>query len=132
MHRLVAALTLLLIPKVYAQPLPPLPELERPPQPVPAEGAGRQSPEGAPPPAEGVPATPPPSAGGIEPEVTITQRGGVIVQEFRVNGRLYMIRVIPPIGFPYYLVDTNADGVWDTRLNDLAPIAPPQWLLFSW
>ena len=76
----------------------------------------------------------PPVAGQetIEPEVTITRRGEAVVQEFRLNGRLYMIRVLPTIGYPYYLVDTNADGVWDTRLNDLAPIAPPQWVLFSW
>jgi hypothetical protein len=131
MRRLVAALALLLIPKVHGQPLPPPPpELERPPQPIPGEGATRPPPEVAPPPAEVPP--PPPAAGGVEPEVTITRRGNLVIQEFRINGRLYMIRVIPPVGFPYYLVDANAYGVWNTRLNDLAPIAPPQWVLFSW
>lgn len=68
----------------------------------------------------------------MEPEVTIIQRGEVTIQEYRVNGRLRMIKVTPRWGFPYYLVPTSTEGVWDTRLNDLAPIAPPQWLLFSW
>ncbi len=127
MHRSVLALTLLAAALAQAQPQP-LPDLERPPAPVVGQGAAEAG-KGPSRPQEPVP---PPNAGGIEPEITITHRGQVIVQEYRINGRLYMIRVIPPIGFPYYLVDTNADGVWDTRLNDLAPIAPPQWILFSW
>lgn len=128
MHKSPTLLPLLVaMPTAFAQPLPPLPDLERPP----AAAESRQQPRVAP---EESPAVEPPVAGQetIEPEVTITRRGEAVVQEFRLNGRLYMIRVLPTIGYPYYLVDTNADGVWDTRLNDLAPIAPPQWVLFSW
>jgi hypothetical protein len=130
MHRSLSLLPLLVaMPTAFAQPLPPLPDLERPPAAVAEESD--QQPQAAP---EESPAGEPPVAGEetIEPEVTITRRGEAVVQEFRLNGRLYMIRVLPTIGYPYYLVDTNADGVWDTRLNDLAPIAPPQWVLFSW
>jgi hypothetical protein len=129
MRRSSIAVTLLLAFQAHAQPLPPPPELERPPAPAPGEAANSESPR---PPPAGPETAPPPARGGIEPEVTITRRGQVIIQEYRVNGRLYMIRVIPPIGFPYYLLDTNGNGVWDTRLNDLAPISPPQWILFSW
>lgn len=128
MHRCLSLLPLVVaVSTAFAQPLPPLPDLERPP----AAAESRQQPQVA---REESPDGEPPVAGQetIEPEVTITRRGEAVIQEFRLNGRLYMIRVLPTIGYPYYLVDTNADGVWDTRLNDLAPIAPPQWVLFRW
>ena len=57
---------------------------------------------------------PPPPPGmmeGFEPEVTILQRDGDTVEEYRINGRLYMVRVTPPHGVPYYLIDEKGDGV---------------------
>ena len=45
----------------------------------------------------------------FEPEVTIIRRQGTTVEEYRTNGRLYMVRVIPDVGVPSYLVDV--DGV---------------------
>ena len=68
-----------------------------------------------------------------EPEVTIIQRGQERVEEYRMNNRVYMIKVTPAKGYPYYLVDTNGDGNFDTRRAGLDPkVTVPQWVLFHW
>lgn len=69
----------------------------------------------------------------LEPDVTIIRRGRETIEEYRVNGQLYMVKVTPRWGFPYYFMDMDGDGVLDTR----APGLPggsmlPQWILFSW
>lgn len=68
------------------------------------------------------------------PEVTIRQMGDRgTVEEFRAGGVLYMIKVNPTKGVPYYLVDTDGDGNLETRLNDLQPnMAIPAWVLLRW
>jgi hypothetical protein len=69
----------------------------------------------------------------LEPEVTIIQRDKETVEEFRINGRLYKVKITPSAGPPYYLVDTDGDGVLETRgNNDITDINIPQWVLFSW
>ncbi|WP_090332420.1 DUF2782 domain-containing protein [Nitrosomonas sp. Nm51] len=40
----------------------------------------------------------------LEPQVTIIKRGEDTIEEYRINGELHMIKVIPRVGFPYYLV----------------------------
>ena len=68
-----------------------------------------------------------------EPEVTIIQRGQERVEEYRMNNRVYMIKVTPAKGYPYYLVDTTGDGNFDTRRTGLDPkVTIPQWVLFHW
>lgn len=67
-----------------------------------------------------------------EPEVRIIDRGDALIEEYRVNGRLYMVRIIPRFGLPYYLVDTNGDGSFDMRTNDLDSISTPMWVIYSW
>ncbi|MGE0385712.1 MAG: DUF2782 domain-containing protein [Gammaproteobacteria bacterium] len=88
---------------------------------------------------EDLPDAPPPppaplqSEQPIEPEVTIIQKEDQTVQEYRVNGRLYMVKVTPVAGPPYYLLDNDGDGRMEARLNDLAPdFIVPKWVLFSW
>lgn len=55
------------------------------------------------------------------------------IDEFRVNGQLYMIRVNPSKGPSYYLVDADGDGSLETRQNDLAPdLLIPAWVLKRW
>ena len=44
----------------------------------------------------------------IEPEVTIIKKQDATVYEHRINGRLYMVKIVPLIGKPYYLVDQDA------------------------
>ena len=61
-----------------------------------------------------IPPPPPPTlqlAPGVEPEVRIIRREKETVEEFRIAGQLYMIRVTPVGGgTPYYLVDYFGDG----------------------
>jgi len=86
-------------------------------------------------PAPEPPAMPEPVQSGetLEPEVTIIQRKDSLVQEYRVNGRLYQIKVTPKKGKPYFLVDGDGDGVLETRMHELgADFLVPQWVLFSW
>ena len=46
----------------------------------------------------------------LEPQVTIVRREGQTVEEHRVNGKLYKIKVTPDNGVPYTLVDQRGDG----------------------
>lgn len=53
-----------------------------------------------------VPEPPPPPAGmeldpSLEPQVTIIKRGSDTVEEYRVSGKLYMLKVTPPSGLRY-------------------------------
>src|ERR1700752_395993 len=66
---------------------------------------------GAPPPPnlEPVPEAPPPppeiaNDPELQPQVTIVRRENQTVEEYRVNGRLTMVKVTPVHGRPYYLV----------------------------
>jgi hypothetical protein len=69
----------------------------------------------------------------LEPEVTIIQREDATVEEYRLNGRLYSVKVTPKVGKPYYFVDRDGDGVMESRMSDLYnPFRVPQWVIFSW
>ncbi|MBI3774519.1 MAG: DUF2782 domain-containing protein [Gammaproteobacteria bacterium] len=97
--------------------------------------AGAQA--AAEPPATAVIEHPPPGGGDPEaelaPEVTITERGETTIEEYRVNGQLYMIKIIPKKGVPYYLVDSNGDGLMSQRFNDLKPgFLIPSWVILRW
>lgn len=86
---------------------------------------------------EPLPTVPPPPAGidldaDLEPQVTITKRGEDQVEEFRVNGQLYMLRVTPVNGPTYYLVDEEGKGNWARRDTVGTNVQPPMWLIKSW
>jgi len=68
----------------------------------------------------------------LEPEVTIKQSGDKTIHEYRVNGQVYMIKIVPRKGPPYYLMDLDGDGEMDVREEDPAQIVVPQWILFRW
>ncbi|MEJ5270596.1 MAG: DUF2782 domain-containing protein, partial [Hydrogenophilus sp.] len=59
-------------------------------------------------------APPPPAIPGpiteadlVEPEVVIRQEGENTVTEYRVGGKVYLMKVVPARGEPYYLVDKS-------------------------
>lgn len=65
----------------------------------------------------------------LEPRVTIKKEGGDHVQEYRIKGRLYMVKVTPPHGRPYYLIDTRGDGQL-RRFDELSPdLLVPLWVV---
>lgn len=71
----------------------------------------------------------------LEPEVNIIRREDKTIEEYRVNGRLYMIKVTPKVGAPYFLVDNDGNGSFESRRADseLEPdIMIPNWVLFRW
>ncbi|ESQ14020.1 MAG: hypothetical protein N838_13130 [Thiohalocapsa sp. PB-PSB1] len=75
---------------------------------------------------------PPTSDTLIDPEVTITETDTEVIYEYRVNGQLYMVKVQPVIGPPYYMMDIDGDGQLDVQDQSPPELAVPQWLLFSW
>jgi len=67
------------------------------------------------------------------PEVTIIRRAEETITEYRVNGRVTMVKIVPNIGYPYYLIDTDGDGLLESSGYELDVNATlNQWLLFSW
>ena len=69
----------------------------------------------------------------IEPEVTIIRRDDAVIEEYRVNGRMYMVKITPKIGKPYYLVDQDGDGRLESRMGRISDdFVVPQWVIFSW
>lgn len=84
------------------------------------------------------PDIPPPVENGqpMQPDVTIIRREKDTVEEYRINNRLYMVKIKPDIGPAYYLTDTDGDGEMDTRSNAIERGANsmriPQWVLLSW
>ncbi|MCU7905472.1 MAG: DUF2782 domain-containing protein [Candidatus Thiodiazotropha sp. (ex Epidulcina cf. delphinae)] len=68
----------------------------------------------------------------IEPEVTIIKREEGTIYEYRVNGRLYMVKIQPDNGPAYYMIDRDGDGEFDSRSTDPTNIAIPQWILMRW
>ncbi len=73
------------------------------------------------------------SGAPLEPDVTIIRRGQELIEEYRIKGRLYMIKVKPKIGPSYYMLDSDGDGNMDVRRSDLEKdMQIPQWVLFSW
>jgi hypothetical protein len=73
------------------------------------------------------------SGEAIEPEVTIIRKKDATIEEYRINGNLYMVKITPVVGKPYYLVDRDGDGQMESRVNDIYnDIIVPQWVLFSW
>ena len=68
----------------------------------------------------------------LEPEVTIIEQKDKTIQQYSVNGQVYMIEVIPVSGPRYYLLDVDGDGEMDVRKNSPQDIFVPQWVLFRW
>lgn len=63
-----------------------------------------------------------------EPEIVITTKGQDRYEEYRIGGRLYMIKVTPKIGKPYYLVDNTGRG--EFVRSEFAPkVSPPMWVI---
>ncbi len=88
--------------------------------------------EAAPPPDYGpdVPSTEP-SLPGPEPEVTIVERDKATFEEYRINGRLYKIKVTPKVGPPYYLIDELGDNIW-RRYDASGPsLHVPRWVILE-
>jgi hypothetical protein len=103
----------------------------------------QNEPQPLPPPIEeAMPATPPdpalpekielPPSPDSAPTVQIRKvDNGDTVEEYRVNGRLTMVKVNPLRGASYTLIDANGDGRLDRKDVD-GDVAPVYWTLYEW
>ena len=86
-----------------------------------------------PPQLEPIPEPPPPPVGflneSLEPQVTITRRGEDKVEEFRMSGKLYMMKVTPPHGVSYYLIDNAGNGIWSRQDVRDSGLRVPMWVI---
>ena len=81
-----------------------------------------------------IPEPPPPPPGyeldpAAEPQVTIRKRGEDTIEEYRISGKLYMIKVTPPNGRPYYMIDERGDGKFARQESHDSGIRPPMWVI---
>lgn len=69
-------------------------------------------------------------SGEIKADVTIIRKKDQTVEEYRVNGKLHMVRITPTKGKPYYLLYPKNGG--SPVRKDLDDIQTPYWKLFEW
>ena len=69
----------------------------------------------------------------IEPTVTIRDEEGKRIEEYSRGGQVYMVKVIPDKGVPYYYVDSDGDGRLETSpTKDLEQVRPVYWKVKEW
>ena len=93
--------------------------------------AGAFAQQERPPRLEPLPEPPPPPVvrdGADEPRVVIPAPEGK-VEEVREGGRLRMLKVTPPHGVPYYLIDTTGSGNWMRRDSTDDGVRVPMWTI---
>ncbi len=79
-------------------------------------------------------APPPPVIQGDpapDPVVTVRQEGDRKIEEYRIRGRLYMMKVTPRHGLPYVLIDHKGDGQFARQDNLDSGLRVPQWVLLE-
>jgi len=101
-------------------------------------GAPAAQPAPPPPPlpagSEPLPEIPPPpgvSDTDLEPQITIRQRQGDVVEEARVNGILKWVRVTPSHGRSYYLIPDPTGHTFIRRDSLDTGLKVPLWVLFT-
>jgi uncharacterized protein DUF2782 len=81
-----------------------------------------------PPKLEPLPGPPPPTIPGPdEPSVRIPVQEPDEVEEMRQGGRVVALKVTPPGGKPYFLVDTTGNGNWMRRDSLDDGVRVPMW-----
>ena len=73
---------------------------------------------------------PPEISGPDEPAVRIPVQKEDKVEEMRDGGRIVMLKVTPPNGRPYYLVDTTGNGNWMRRDSLDDGVRVPMWPVY--
>ncbi len=69
----------------------------------------------------------------LEPQVQLKEYQNRSVEEYRINGNLYMIKIKPRFGPAYYLVDDTGTGELDLRRDSGGrDIIVPRWTLLTW
>jgi len=69
---------------------------------------------------------------GDNTDVTIIQKKDATIEEVRVKGKLRYAKITPTKGKPYYLYDSDGDGILDATENDIKKANINQWILMEW
>ena len=74
---------------------------------------------------------------GFDPtgvEINIITEGEKTIEEYSINGRVYMVKIQKKGFAPYYLIDRDGDGRMDEQVSELMAhtISPPNWVIFRW
>ena len=70
----------------------------------------------------------------IEPTVTIREEDERTIEEYRYDGQVYMVKITPKGGVPYYYIDTDGDGRLELDIDQKAlnPVQPVYWKVKEW
>ena len=71
----------------------------------------------------------------LEPTVDIRRdEDDNLVEEYRMDGQVYMVKVTPKNGIPYYYIDDDGDGRLELRESDRSahPVKPVYWKIKEW
>lgn len=70
----------------------------------------------------------------VEPTVRIIEEDDRLIEEYRLNGQVYMVKITPKKGPPYYYIDTDGDGKLelDPDQQALNPVQPVHWKVKEW
>ena len=70
----------------------------------------------------------------IVPTVTIREEEERMIEEYRLDGQIYMVKVTPKGGIPFYYIDTDGDGrlELDEDQRALNPVQPVYWKVKEW
>lgn len=63
-------------------------------------------------------------------DITIIRKKTKTIEEYRINGRLYKVKVTPKFGPPYYLLYPEGSGL--SLGEELEGTQTPYWNLFRW
>ena len=86
-----------------------------------------------PPKLEPLPEPPPPPPMPVDaPAVRIPVQEGDKIEELRQGGRVVALKVTPPNGPTYYLVDTTGNGNWMRRDSLDDGVRVPMWPIHTW
>ena len=71
----------------------------------------------------------------FEPTVRITTtEEDELIEEYSSNGRVYMVKVTPAHGKPYFYMDMDGDGQLELQDRDepFSPVKPVLWKVKEW
>ena len=66
------------------------------------------------------------------PKVTTRNEPDRKVEEFRVKGKLYKMKVTPKGGKPYWLIDEKGEGNFTRQDGPDVKVSPPMWVIVEW
>lgn len=69
----------------------------------------------------------------IAPSVVVREGENRTIEEYKVGSQVYMVKVTPSVGAPYYLVDEDGSGDMEyRRTRPYETTQAPMWTLMRW